>query len=549
MAAKIKTPNSTLRRIRELERRESREEFARAVVAEARKLREQHLACDARLVARWEDGDIASPRPIYQRVLSSLLDRPFEELGFGVNAVLLPPVSLRPGGIASETINSWVDEEGQMWVEVNRRGFLVGSAAALLQAAGALSPVAGAAERLALPREDPVGFASAVQRMWPGLRVSRPVPDYGVDWMLLLPGGQAVEGATAKVQVHPAQNVDGRVLVDALDMRRWTEFSRGSGRGLLVAADISAEPPRFFAVDTRVPRHAADRGLQVSVPTAYELDDLSCAILWATANLDAGLQADDQELSMSKPSLAAYENLPTSAVSRDAVPDLTAVSRMWLGSDFCAGHILRHLDELPDRPIFWTREQRGEEASTWLLFGHKYEYLRKTQEAARGDRLIRGFCIPDDVVRRSPRYERILLLLAVALMECCGIEVNVTPDPAFAEVDGFVLGGIRRAIVANWVRSEGMWRVDTTERRSILLEYGDVSGQVEAHSVIDAPTPVGRLQGLAGYLELDFPWLRQRCRELGRYGTAGIARPRSRLISTAGLDAACSYVGSLPSAS
>jgi hypothetical protein len=134
-------------------------------------------------------------------------------------------------------------------------------------------------------------------------------------------------------------------------------------------------------------------------------------------------------------------------------------------------------------------------------------------------------------------------------MEGCGIEVKVTPDPAFAEVDGFVLGGTRQAIVANWVRSEGMWRVDTTERRSILLEYGDVAGHVEAHSVIEAPTPAGRLQGLAGYLELDLPWLRRRCRELGRYGTAGIARPCSRLMSTVGLDAACSYVGSLPLAS
>jgi hypothetical protein len=82
VGTKAKAPNCTLRRIREQERHESREEFARAVVAKARELGESGLACDARLVGRWEDGDVRRPRPIYQRILSSLLDRPFEELGF-----------------------------------------------------------------------------------------------------------------------------------------------------------------------------------------------------------------------------------------------------------------------------------------------------------------------------------------------------------------------------------------------------------------------------------------------------------------------------------
>jgi hypothetical protein len=73
LGTQAKTPNSTLRRIRELERHESREEFARAVVAMARELGEAGLACDARLVGRWEDGDVRRPRPVYQRVLSVLL--------------------------------------------------------------------------------------------------------------------------------------------------------------------------------------------------------------------------------------------------------------------------------------------------------------------------------------------------------------------------------------------------------------------------------------------------------------------------------------------
>jgi hypothetical protein len=543
---KIKTPNATLRRIRQQERRESREEFARAVVATAERLGEPQLACDARLVARWEDGEVACPRPIYQRVLSGLLDRPFIELGFSGSALDLPTVSRGFGDLSSENIDFRIDEEGRVWADVNRRTFLLGSAAALLQAPG-VARLGDDAERATFLGDDSFAFPTAVQRLWPGARVSRSVPDFGVDWTVLLPEGRAVQGAVAAVQVHSGQISDGRVLV-SVGGKRWTQFAAGRGRGLLVAAETTTDVPRFFAVDARVARRFADKGLPLTVPVAYELDDLTYGILWAATGLDEGLQADDQELSVSKSELAPYEGLPTSAVSREAAPELSAVSHMWLGSDFCARHILRHLDDLTEPPRFWTREQSGEEASTWLLFGHKYEYLRRTKERT-GDRLVRGFCIPESAVRQSPRHERILLFLTAALMEACGITVKVTTDPAYAEVDGFVLGGTRRAIVANWVRSDGMWRVDTTDRHDTLVEYRDVLGQVGAHSAIEAASPAGRMQALAQYLELDVSWLRSRCRELGRHGTARMAHPRSRLLSTAGLDAACTFVGSLPAAS
>jgi hypothetical protein len=58
---------------------------------------------------------------------------------------------------------------------------------------------------------------------------------------------------------------------------------------LMVATDTSGEQPRFFALDAREARRNVDRGRPVTVPTAYELDDLSYGILWATANLDDGL--------------------------------------------------------------------------------------------------------------------------------------------------------------------------------------------------------------------------------------------------------------------
>lgn len=77
-----KTPNLVLRCIRETERRESRDEFAQAVVTAGRQLGDHSLACDARLVARWEDGEVGRPRPAYQRALETLTGRPFDELGF-----------------------------------------------------------------------------------------------------------------------------------------------------------------------------------------------------------------------------------------------------------------------------------------------------------------------------------------------------------------------------------------------------------------------------------------------------------------------------------
>jgi hypothetical protein len=77
-----KTPNQILKAIREQERHQSREEFARAFREKAEEMGEKHVACDARLVARWERGDIRCPHPITRRILSALLERPFEELGF-----------------------------------------------------------------------------------------------------------------------------------------------------------------------------------------------------------------------------------------------------------------------------------------------------------------------------------------------------------------------------------------------------------------------------------------------------------------------------------
>ena len=345
---RAKAPNLVLRRIREVERRETREEFAAAVVIAGRQLGDDHLGCDARLVARWEDGDVGCPRPAYQRALEALTGHPFAELGFRQrNAIELPsPCELTP-----EKLSFQVDEEGRVWATVDRRTFLVGTSAALLAQAG-LSladgsvrglPPSGDTRWVAAAAPDPFGFAAFARQQWPDLRLSRPQPDYGVDFTALFPASRAVEGAVLQLQLHDAEATDGRALATVKNLLRWEEFSHGTGRGLLVAACRSPEGPRFFVIDSReAARRAAHNGTPaVVIPDAYELDDLTFALLWACACLDTGLLMDDQELTMAVGELVSYESLPSSAVSREAAAGLGMTSQIWLGSDFCARHILR----------------------------------------------------------------------------------------------------------------------------------------------------------------------------------------------------------------
>lgn len=240
-------------------------------------------------------------------------------------------------------------------------------------------------------------------------------------------------------------------------------------------------------------------------------------MLWAASNLDDCLLADDLALAENRGKLGAYERLPSSEVTREVAGELSGVSQAWLGSAFCARHILRNFGHLGDLPLFWTREQRGEEACTWLLFAHKLAYLQATRRAVASASMVRVFCVPERAVRESPTFERILLLLAVALMEAYGVRVHVCTEQEYSDVEGFVLAPGRRAIVATWARAESMWHVDTTARRPILTAFADASGHAAAHSAIAMPTPEGRLAALADYLELDFAWLRRRWRR---------ARPR-----------------------
>jgi hypothetical protein len=153
--------------------------------------------------------------------------------------------------------------------------------------------------------------------------------------------------------------------------------------------------------------------------------------------------------------------------------------------------------------------------------------------------------VPTTAVANSGTPERILLFLAVALMESFGIQVEVCAEPEYSGTQGFALDQQRRAIVANWVGTDGVWQVDVTDQRPLLREFADASGYAHAHSILAGRTAPARVRAFADYLDLDWSWLVSRCAELGDYGVAGLAQVRSRLLSTAGADRACRYVGDL----
>jgi len=379
-----------------------------------------------------------------------------------------------------------------------------------------------------------------------------------VDWLadgrhspqqfLAFPSGRFFAGTTIEARIYPTTD-SGHLLAAVPNGHEDDHFLRRPRRGLVVGITEDRAGVRLFGLDTRhARRRQRDRSdEQLPMLTPCLLDDLTLGVLWAVANLDEALLNDDQVLAECQQHMTQFEGLLRSAAGHDLAADLAPVSAMWLGSEFCARHVRRHIREAQQVPAFWTREQRGEEASTWLLFAHKYEYLRRLASQFPDAGMIRTFCIPPDTVTGSSKSERLLLLLATALMESFGIAVQIAAEPEYATVDGFVLDAERRAIVANWVGGDGIWQVDVTTAKPTVREYADASDHARARSAIAAPTSVDRLHGLAVYLDLDWPWLTARCADLAQHGLAVIAEPRSRLLSLAGVDRACRYLDQLSS--
>ncbi|MGY4770913.1 hypothetical protein ACXC9Q_28720 [Kribbella sp. CWNU-51] len=364
----------------------------------------------------------------------------------------------------------------------------------------------------------------------------RPSDEIGA---LSLPAGRSYAGVELTAHYCDADRAGSTWLMVDPGKDLTDSLRRPDRRSMMLAVD---RDQRYYISDGRrfVDRAGRRIGPQ-PVSSANVIDDLTVGIIWATTNADTALLADDALLARSQTRLVHYENRPASEAALSEVPFLNPVASQWLGSRFCARHITRHLDRLWGRPLFWTREQRGEEAASWLLWSHKFEYLRRTSRWFKGMR--RGFCIPEDEVSASPRYERVMLLLAIVLMEAFRITVELSGEPEHGEVEGFVLAN--EAIVANWLGGSGLWYVDASAPAPRRAAYRDIAGQLAAESLVAQPTSAMRLAAMASYLNVPWQWFRRRCEELAVAGVDDIVHPRSRLLSTRGLNTAVRYVAYL----
>jgi hypothetical protein len=99
--------------------------------------------------------------------------------------------------------------------------------------------------------------------------------------------------------------------------------------------------------------------------------------------------------------------------------------------------------------------------------------------------------------------------------------------------------------VANWVRTEALWRADTTTARADLRGYHETFNEASERNLLHGSDSEERLRILADYLGLDWHWLVHRCRALGECGVSSLIRPRSRLISVDALDDVLRFLGTL----
>ncbi|MFF7644109.1 hypothetical protein [Streptomyces canus] len=407
------------------------------------------------------------------------------------------------------------------------------------------SPALTAAEL----RQPPTEAAAVIDDLWPS--TSRLiVPATGAAGMWELTGRDSLAGTAAAVQVmtaiHDGDSDDVLVVDPAGDLKHF--LRPAARRGFLMGVEEHADSHGLYILDAGSARRAqavaSSRGTPIAIPRAYLLDDLTYGILWSLTQLDDGLLADDRALDAESHNLDMYLALPRSAPNRQLL-ELTAAGASWWGSAFCAQYIGRELQDASDIPLFWTREQRGAEAAPWLFFRHKIDYLRNTGRFADGGQTTsRVFCVPEAAIGRTERYERVLLLLAIALMERHGIRVRLVTEPAYAAMDGVAFVPGRKAVVANWVRTgEPLWAASTISGRADLRSYNTAFGDAGQLDILTAPDPKGRLQELARFLDIDWAWVTTRCRAVAEHGISHFVRTRSRLLTSEGADDALSFLG------
>lgn len=388
--------------------------------------------------------------------------------------------------------------------------------------------------------------AHVLDYSWPTSRLIPDTSDAEIGGLWGLASGRYYDGTAIGVQLYEAEPHGDAVAFDSADRAHLESFLRSSRRGVVLASLGAAGGNGLYVMDATLARRSLTAGQELRVPLAYQLDDLTYAIIWALHVLDEGLLADDYTLSDQADELRHYVVIKNAPPSGSEMSVLTPSGAAWLGSSLCAQYVIRHLDDLPEVPKFWTREATGEECVPWLFFRHNHAYLQAVADRFGGSStaLSRAFCVPESAVQASEPYERILLFLTVAMMELHGVKVWMCDTPELAEIKGFVLAR-DYAILASWVRERELWRVGRTTGLSKVASYQKALDHAQANSLLEGPTATDRLQALAAYLNLDWAWLINRCHALGRPGISRMLRPRSRLVTLTALDRCLRYIGTL----
>ncbi|MEU5874186.1 helix-turn-helix transcriptional regulator [Glycomyces sp. NPDC047369] len=345
------------------------------------------------------------------------------------------------------------------------------------------------------------------------------------------PAGTWYPGAVTPAIAFTARTAGRGVLLDAGAITGLR--APLSGRHLLIGID---EHGCHFAADAAAALAHHRQGLAeapVRIPTAHQLDELTGALLWALSNLEQSLHADD----------AVIDQASTAGPGR---LDLTPVTQAWLGSSACAAHLLANLDRI-DRPAqFWTRERTGEEASTWLFFAHKVAYLQSTRNLYRSTAATatRTFCIPEATLAGTSTQERLLLLMALALMESFTVAIRVCTHLEYAATDGFATDS-STAIIATWVRAANQVTMDVVANRPSLADFDDAIRHTGECNAAPGDTPVQRLQSAAAFLGIDWAWFATRCTQIASTGLDTLLVPRSRHLTIDGPARACDFIARL----
>ncbi|MGW6454331.1 hypothetical protein ACWF94_00110 [Streptomyces sp. NPDC055078] len=371
-------------------------------------------------------------------------------------------------------------------------------------------------------------------------------PGTGGVWYL--DGADHFDGTSVAIAQYEATRHRDSVVIGAEDLTHVRSFARPTRRGLLIGSLGARGGDDLFLLDSA---HARKQTVlphvdRLTVPAAYRIDHLTYALVWAGLNIDDSLQADDHALGAETEKATAQIAAERTGIARSAVPDLSAVGALWLGSRVCADYVARHLPDTSEPLQLWVQSRTGEEAAAWLLIRDRHRLLARLRDHTTLAPGHIAFCVPETSVKKAPPYERVLLLLTMAMMEQHCMQVALCAEAEYADLDEVVVVPGERAVVANWLpRGDGICYAAVSDEPSRLALYTGAIDHAQAVSVIAAPDAATRMRRAAEYLDLDWQWLTDRCRDLAASGTAALIRPRSHRVDLGEAERAIGYLASL----